>query len=203
MTRALWASLGAGTSLVLMGVGVLAAVSTIVGFNGWPGASRGAGATPSAMLAQSAPAPLVEGITTPARIVVPDAPSRERRGSGGDSGLVDAAGGSVPAGAVPGATSDTGAGTGATPGRSVQGTSITPRPPVAPESVTEPVRKAGSELGNSTGQTVGDLGKAVAPVSPALGDAVGDVGGAVGDTVRVVTDTLSDALDSALTKPSP
>lgn len=203
MTRALWASLGAGTSIVLMGVGVLAAVSTVVAFNGWPGASRGGGTTPSAMLAQGAPAPAIERVATTPRIVVPDASSRERREGARGARPTDAAGDTGSARVVPDTTSNTGTGTGTTPSRNVQGTTIAPKVPPVPKSVAEPVRQAGSELGSSTDQTVKDLGKAVEPISPTLSNAVGDVGQVVGDTVQGVTNTLSDVLDSVLAKPSP
>lgn len=185
-----------------MGVGVLAAVSTVVAFNGWPGASRGGGTTPSAMLAQSAPSQSIERVSDTPRIVVPDASSRERRGGARDTRPTDAAGdvGSV---RVVDTTSNTGTGTGTTPSRNVQGTTIAPKVPPVPESVTEPVRQAGSELGGSTDQAVKDLGKAVEPISPTLSNAVGDVGRVVGDTVQGVTNTLSDVLDSVLAKPSP
>lgn len=197
VTRALWASLGAGTSIVLMGVGVLAAVSTLVAFNGWPGASGGGQTTPQAMLAQSAPA--VERISTTPKIVVPEARPRPARRETSRARIPVETARGVPAVRVE--PLRTGTGPILQRERDTADSPVT-TPPVPEPTPGDPVRQAGTDLGKSTDQTVKDLGKAVEPLSPTLGKAVGDVGQVVGDTVQGVTDTVSDVLDAVI-KPTP
>lgn len=182
-----------------MGVGVLAAVSTIVGFNGWPGAAGGTARTPQAMLAEAHRAPAIERVAATERIVVPEARTQRRAQRSATRVTTPATDDSArEVSLAPEQTMST-----PVAPRRVAGTGRTPTPAADEPKAGDPVRDAGDDLGSSTDQTVKDIGKVVEPVSPTLSNAIGDIGQVVGDTVQGVTNTLADVLDRALTKPSP
>jgi len=204
VTRAVMASLGAGMSIVLMGVGVLAAVSAVVGFSGWPGAAAGGEETPRAMLAQSDPAGARGPASVRPRIVVPDPiraaahHARATRSASPRAGVDGIARNER----VSERKHDTG--TKVLPQRHPAGTPDDDPPLIVdpPDRVVEDVRETGAELGNATDQTVKGLGKAVEPVSPTLAKTVDDVGQVVGDTIQGVTNSVSDLL-LVVIKPTP
>ncbi len=203
-TRAILASLGTGMSLVLAGVVLLAAVSTVVAFNGWPGSTDLATQTPAAMLADAATPAAAERVSAPAALVVPEAPRPVRQAVRRASEDPIATGSPAQdATLAPQSSSSgsSGAATGAAPlaagdGGDPSGTSSAPAP--RPAGGTESVREAGAGLGGALDETVGDVGTSLAPVSPTLGQATDDIGRIVGDTVQGVTNTVADVLDGLL-----
>jgi hypothetical protein len=183
-----------------MGVGILAAVSTVIAFRGWPGITESGVTTPRAMLAGDDRVPALERVASRASIVVPDT----RRSAGRERSARSA----PAAPATPGTTGTI---------RVVKPPTDTvdppvvhkdpsaprqPQPPARTPSATAPVRQAGTDLGAASDTAAEGLGKALEPVSPTLGQTVKDAGTVVGDTVEGVTNTVSDLLDPLLnTKP--
>ncbi len=197
-----WASVGAGTILVLIGALILAVVSTVVAFQGWPGASGSASAaTPTALLAAGADAGRVidSGLTgtavrVPAARRAPASPSpRPARRTGGEGPAATAPrrAAVVEPAATPVVREPAGADV-------ESADSLAPAGPARDglDSTAETVRKAGDALGSTLGDTVGGVGQAAAPVSPTLGTVVDDVGAVVDDMVQGVTDSLGVVLET-------
>lgn len=186
--------------MVLVGAAVLAVVSTVVAFNGWPGAVSAEVAPPRAMLAEAQAAPTSTTASRPARVVVPDAPAPRRRSVAAaerrDPGTGER--GTARVRAVTPADGPVFSAPVTTTGSSV--TARPPRPAQDDTAPTAPVRKLGADVGASTEQTVSDLGTSVDPVSPTLGKTVDDVGRVVGDTVEGVTNTAADLLDGLIVR---
>lgn len=185
--------------MVLVGAAVLAVVSTVVAFHGWPGAVSAEVAPPRAMLAEAQSArTTTTAEARAARVVVPDAPAPRRRTvaaaqrrdpGAGERGTARVRAVAPADGPVFNAPTTT------------TGASVTERPSrPAQEAPAAPVRKLGADVGASTEQTVSDLGASVDPVSPTLGKAVDDVGQVVGDTVEGVTNTAADLLDGLIVR---
>jgi len=198
VTRALWASLGAGMSIVLTGALILAAVSTFVAFQGWPGAAASQASTPAAMLADSATLIAPRSVSASTPIVVPDAPrerndAASRPSSGTSAGLARTViAGTTDGGALVGSSGAVGA------SGHIVGFGPTDEPPVPEPKLTDGVRDAGAALGTGATQSVDNIGDVVAPASPQLDQTVDAVGAAVGDTVQGVTNTVADVLDDLL-----
>jgi hypothetical protein len=197
--RAVLASFGASTSLVLAGAMALAAISTVVAFQGWPGVEPQAASASSAVVAQARTA--THGAATSPRVVVVAKARRpvaaHRRAAPGIAGTVVAS--------TPVATNVS-----ATPGRSggspTEGatSSFSAEPSVDAQktpkqtsaSAGDPIRKVGDGLGGGVQQTTKSLGDTVRPVSPALGNTLDNTGKALSNTVQKVTDTVGALLDA-------
>jgi hypothetical protein len=202
-SRAGWASVGAGTILVLIGALILAVVSTVVAFQGWPGASGPqSAAEPTALLAAAATA---AGVATDSEL------------TGADVRVPAARRPPTAASSRPARTTESERSRGAAPQRasvvepaaspvvrepasadtSPAGTPA-PATPVQEslDSTADTVRRTGDALGGTLGGTVGGLGEATTPVSPTLGQVVEDVGTVVDDTVQGVTDSLGVVIES-------
>lgn len=196
--RAVLASFGASTSLVLAGAMGLAAVSTIVAFQGWPGVEPQNAAARGAVVAQArtassrtvresavvvvptarrvaplrASAPRAQRTTvatTPVRTNVSVTPSQFRGGhTQGATSSISAAPGGEAEKAPTKQTSS---------------------------SVGDPVRRVGEGLDGTVQQTTKSLGDGVRPVSPALSNTLDETGQALGETVKAVTDAVGAVLD--------
>lgn len=208
VTRALWASFGAGMCITVTGVVLLAAVSTVVAFRGWPGADLTQPSTPPAMLAEVAGFTEPDDAATDAKpIVVPAAPARSTRRATTNRRRSASATNSSGKGSTRVATTEPTSGTAVPPvpvaPASQPGASPAAPPskaPAAAPKVGDGVRDLGSAVDAGAGNVTGALGDAVEPVSPTVGKTVGGVGEVVGDTVQGVTNVVAGVVD-ALTAP--
>jgi len=203
VTRAIVASLGTGMSLVLVGAVLLASVSTVVAFNGWPGSTAAVRDTPAAMLADASVPEAEPRSSTPAALVVPEAPVRRsvaRVAAERPAPADDAT--PAPRVALAPAVGTSGSGGAAVRPSRASGEAPAQEEPAAPAatrpSATETVRDVGADLGGALDTTVGDVGTTLDPVSPTLGQTVDDVGQVVSDTVQGLTNTVADVLDGSL-----
>lgn len=191
--------MGAGTILVLVGAAVLGAVSTVVGFHGWPG-SGDAGAPPlrAAVLVD----PSMTGgdlDATGTAVLVPEArkpksPPRETRPA--PAPRTTAAAPRTAPTTVPATRRE------AQPVPTVQdqpasgsGTAQS-EPEPAPPAPGDGVEKIGTTLGDGLDKTVSSVGDAATPVSPTVGQVVDDAGTVVGDTVKGLTNTVGVVFDT-------
>jgi hypothetical protein len=186
--RAYIASLGTTTVMIASAVLLLAVVSTLVAFNGWPGAgiARDVGS-----LVVKEPDASVR-VTGPAALVADALP-----------GAADVASEPLPAGAAAAAAAPAPAGTnaGALPvaGLGEGGGEVTPTPPsitngpVVPEAPADRPSAAGLPAllpDNSAGRGVSGL-------TNTLGDTTQGVGGTLGDTVGVLSPELGNTVTQA------
>lgn len=187
-----WASVGAGTILVLVGALILAVISTVVAFQGWPGTSGPqSAATPTALLAAGTAGTrvLTDSGATGTAVRVPAA-RRAPSTASTRPARVERPAAVAPRRATvvePAATPVV-----REPARADVAPATSPTAPVREglDSTTETVRKAGEALGGTLGDTVGSVGQVAAPLSPTLGQTVEDLGTVVDDTVQGVTNTL-------------
>jgi hypothetical protein len=190
-SRALLASLGASTALVLAGTLALAAVSTVVAFRGWPGVSLPQGHPDGTIVADARRAsehtarhssPIVVSETAraaqPSRVAVRRQARRSVRSRAPHTGAVGSAA-TPTAQALPAATP--------APVR----TTAQPQPHATPATGVAPAVAA---LPAKPGQAVA---KVTTKVTENLGGAVGDTGAAVGAVVRPASPTLADTVDAA------
>ncbi len=203
------ASLGATLTLVLAASLALAAVSTVVAFQGWPGVQMNHTHDKAEVLAAVAPASSAErasakgspSLTVPHRAPAPPRPAHHAAPtvaphrvatvssvapSRGTSGRVSvqahpAAQAANVASAVPPANKNASTG----------------KPAYKPG---DPVRKVGNDLGGTVAGAGKGLGDTVSKVSPALGETVTKVTQAVGQVVAGATDAVGKVLDD-LTHP--
>ncbi|PTL58996.1 hypothetical protein [Paraconexibacter algicola] len=203
-TRVILASLGTGMSLVLVGVLLLASVSTVVAFKGWPGGAPQLPDTPAAMLADAGVPVQADTVAARTALVVPEAPPTARA-------AVRAPRRTAVPQAIP-APTDTHVEVTRRPARKVTGngavmparewgdgpgeTAPAQKKPARRRPATEVVREVGAGLGGALDTTVSEVGAKLDPVSPTLGQTVDDTGQVVGDTVQGVTNTVSDILDA-------
>ena len=204
--RALLASLGAGTCLILAGTLAMATLSTVVAFSGLPGIRAGSSdALPAAVLATAAVP--TAGTAEGSRVVAlapPDsrAPVPARRPvaqAGARAGATSQGVTAAPAPRGPGATTDPVA---TDPVAVVEGgsTDDPPRPPrpeprpspVLPADAGEPVRAVGDVVAG----TGAGLAQTVAPLSPEVAVVVDETGKVAGDTVAAATEAVAALLDA-------
>lgn len=217
--RALLASLGAGTCLIIAGTLAMVFLSTVVAFSGLPGMRLDDGGAPPALLAAPAPpggmqAPLsdrnpktmaLRPMTPPT--AGPARPARPARG--GDSFEVAPVPGAPVGGAVtspPGARAPAGpAGGGTTPATPApaparpsspapaQAPVITPGP--SPSPPRDSLQDVGRASGDALKGVVVSVGEALKPVSPPLGGVVVETGEVAGETVPAATEAVGALLD--------
>ena len=189
-SRAYITSLGTTGVLIASSILMLAVVSTIVAFRGWPGDDivNGLGS-----LRVGDDQPTLK-ITGPDQIAVDAAPAAAAVAATPPAGTVAAATGSgtapgtasTPAGTTPspgagtvqtpsGGSGPTGGGTSQGPTTGVPSTPLPGAPPVTP--VTK-------SLGDTTEGATGRVGGTVGGVNPTVGTTVSDTGKAVSDIVR-------------------
>jgi hypothetical protein len=193
--RGILPSLGAGTSLIVAGVLLLAVVSSIIAFRGFPGLGPDAArppvrlATPAADgTGRSAPAPIVVGATVGSATLA--APVRRPQAS---SARTHADGPAVRIGSAPSA----GSGSGSSPVVPISDP-VTSPPPAATPSAGEP--DAGTETPEPTSrprpvrQTVDRVRDTVAPVPP---PPVPPAAQPIVDEASGLVDTANDVVDQA------
>jgi hypothetical protein len=210
--RALLASFGAGTCLVLAGTLAMTTLSTVVAFSGLPGLrAGGADTTPPAVLAAAGPgAGTADVVPAPVALARPAAPSRTttattrtRRASalrvatGGAVAATQTAGSVVPQAGpntttpAPTPSAASGGGSGSLPKAVVSpGAKARPSPAVTAPS-GGPLRDVGTTAGGIVAGVGGGLAETVRPVSPPAATIVGDTTKAAGDTVEAATGTVA------------
>ena len=212
--RALLASFGAGTCLVLAGTLAMATLSTVVAFSGLPGVNPGADGTPPAILAAVAPsAGAADVVPVPVALVMPGVSSRTTGtpAQGASAPGVETAGAQA---AAPTATSRTPqagpSATTPTPAKSVAsdaGTGSVPpaevpagaRAPGALAGGTAPaggpVRDAGTAVGGIVTGVGGGLADTVRPASPPAATILGETTKVAGETVEAATDVVAAVVE--------
>ncbi len=194
--RALLASIGAGTCLVLAGTLAMATLSTVVAFSGLPGLrADGADTTPPAILAAAEPGPGTADVgRAPVALALPAVTERPRataaaagRAASPRAGTARAQAGAQ-AGIAGAPQTVAGATTPASPANAASGggTGALPQsdPPSGAKShaapgVTAPGGGPVRDVGTAVGGIVGGLTGTVQPVSPPAAAIVGEAGKAV------------------------
>ena len=212
--RALLASLGAGTCLIIAGTFAIVSLSAVVGFSGLPGIRLDDGGAPPALLAAPLPpdrmaAPVSAGTLKPLalRRATPSAAraARPARPSRGGTSFAATPGGGA-ASSPPGTSSPADpAGGGTTPATPAPdpvrppapapAPVVTPEPSPSPSPAPDPLRSVGEAAGEAVKGVVGGVGRAVKPVSPPLGGVVVQTGDVAGATVPAAVEAVSELLD--------
>ena len=208
--RALLASLGASTCLVLAGTLAMATLSTVVAFSGLPGLSAGgANAAPTAVLAAAAP-PSAAGrdaaAVSLARPALPRRPATSRRRAASRPALAVTATGTArpersassttpPTMTTPGndATGDLGR----PPEDQGPGGATRPQAPSTPD-LSPPLREVGTKLGDTVATAGDGLAETLEPISPPVATVVEGTGKVAGDTVTTATEVVVGVLDGLL-----
>lgn len=203
--RALLASLGAGTCLILAGTLAMVSLSTVVAFSGLPGMRLDDGATPPALLAAAAepagrqaaadarePAVLALPAAPPEAVAAPVAAAATPTPPAGPVGSAPTPP-SLPAPApVPAAPA--GGAAPSVPATPAPPSTPAPAPP-APAPAAGPLRDLGGGAGEAVEGIVGGVGQTATPISPSVGGVVVETGRLLGDTVPAVTEALSALLE--------
>ncbi len=215
--RALLASFGAGTCLVLAGTLAMATVSTIVAFSGLPGIRAQTAALPASVLAAAAPsAGTMQALATPRVVALPAvstrasvgraiagrAPSRDTASAGSSSSTTlgdpprTAGVDQPPKAGAPSGSAAAGGASGSSAGSKPSAAAVpaAPRPPAA----GGPVGTAGAALGGAVAGVGGGVAKTVEPVAPGVSIVTGDAGKSSGATVTGATEAAAGALDGLL-----
>lgn len=204
--RALLASLGAGTCLVLAGTLAMATLSTVVAFSGLPGLRSGTAATPPAILAAAGPSAGSADVV-PVALARPAVPSRTTATPVGGASAprvtaaaavaaAQTAGSVVPQGGpntttpTPTPSAASGGGSGSLPQAVTPPAKTRPSPAVTAPS-GGPIRDVGTTAGGIVAGVGGGLAETVRPISPPVATIVGDTTKAAGDTVEGATGTVA------------
>jgi hypothetical protein len=197
--RGLIASIGAATSLILAGTMALAAVSTVIAFNGWPGVKGSVYEATPTLLAAAGDAGSSHN-SSRAAVVVPAAPATRRHKPsvhGTHAGSTSARVVAAPAHTA--ATAHVVAAAPQPQAVKPQSTQAGKKDTTASVPKTSDLAKGVSNVGGGLGKTVENtgevLGGVVAPLSPQLGQVVTNATNAVGGIVRQATDLLGRVLD--------
>lgn len=187
-TRGLFASLGAGLSLILAGTAALTFVSALIAFDGWPGVSTERTADERAIVAEVAAQRTP--VAAPARITLPPAPRPVATVKAVAARPVKRARPAAAAARRPARTTasrDTAAAThqaAAAPAPPA----VTPPPPAAPAAKSRPLQASVSLA--PVGETVKDLGTSLAATVTTAGDTLG---GLVQPVLPAVSKAAQDA----------
>lgn len=206
--RALLASFGAGTCLVLAGTLAMATLSTVVAFSGLPGlGAGGADTTPPAVLAAAVPGGGTADVaSTPVALAMPAVSSRpdgtpargaptSRAATAGAQAAAQTAATDAPQAdpsATPTAVKSAAPGAGAASRPEIQ----TPAGARAPGGsadtppVDGPVRDAGTAVGGIVTGVDGGVAETVRPVSPPVATILGETRKVAGETVEAATDVV-------------
>lgn len=212
--RALLASVGAGTCLVLAGTLAMATLSTVVAFSGLPGLrADGADTTPPAILAAAGPGPGTADVgREPVALALPAVRARPRTTTGAAARRAASprtATGRVRAGAqagIAGAPQDgpiatapsspakaaSGGGTGSLPEADSPAGAKGHAAPAVNAPGGGPVRDVGTAVGGVIGGIVGGVAGTVQPVSPPVAAIVNETGKAVEDATGAVVGAVDN-----------
>jgi len=212
--RALLASFGAGTCLVLAGTLAMATLSTVVAFSGLPGlGAGGADTTPPAILAAAVSgAGTADVVPDPVALATPTVSSRPAAtgAQGAPVPRVATAGAQAVAPIATAAAPQTGlsATTPTSPASTVSGAGAASLPPFraspgakAPADpavtapVTGPVRDVGTAVGGIVAGLGDDLAETVQPLAPPVATIVGETTKVAGETVVAATDVVATMVE--------
>jgi len=205
--RAVLASFGASTCLILAGTIGLAAVSTVIAFQGWPGVKPQTGTSQDAVLAAAQVDPAHHRRGDEHAIVVrPRSAGTPRRSTPRPALRTTTAkrsAGTVPVSVHVSPPTRTAGASGGAAVTTTPSAAAPKAPRPAGSGAGDPVRQVGDGLDGTVQQTTKGLGDVVRPISPTVANVLDNTGEAVGQTVKNVTDTVGAVLDGLKPKSPP